>query len=95
MIKPRVKQVTYESKYIMTTQKGQKLKEYQLGRDLRVSAREFMHFAGNSAEGLGSRIEDCWGYISIYENISKNHGIFPLKVVATLLNGSRKVTVGA
>ena len=59
MIKPRVKQVTYESKYIMTTQKGQKLKDYQLGRDLRVSTRDFMHFVGNSAEGLGSRREHC------------------------------------
>ena len=38
---------------------------------LGISAREFTHFAGNSAEGLGSRRERCWGYISVYENIPK------------------------
>ena len=38
---------------------------------LEIPAREFMHFAGNSAEGLGSRREHCWSYISIYENTPK------------------------
>ena len=46
-------------------------KENQLGV-LGISAREFLHFAGNSAEGLGSRKEHCWSYVSIYENTSKN-----------------------
>ena len=34
--------------------KRPKLKENQL-RILEISSREFTHFAGNSAEGLGSR----------------------------------------
>ena len=42
-------------------------KENQL-RILSISAGEFTHFAGNSAEGFGSRIECCWDYIPIYEN---------------------------
>ena len=50
--------------------KRPKSKENQLGI-LGVSAREFMHFAGNSAEGLGSRRECCWGYKSICENTPK------------------------
>ena len=47
--------------------KKSKPKENQLG----ISAREFTHFAGNSAEGLGSRRERCWGYVSVYENTPK------------------------
>ena len=47
--------------------KRPKLKENQLGI-IGISAREFTHFAGNSAEGLGSRRECCCGYVSIYEN---------------------------
>ena len=47
--------------------KRHKPKETQPGI-LEISAREFMHFAGNSAESLGSRRECCWGYVSIYEN---------------------------
>ena len=50
--------------------KKPKLKENQLGI-LGISSSEFMHFAGNSAEGLGSRRECCWGYISIFENAPK------------------------
>ena len=50
--------------------KRPKLKENQLGI-LGISSREFMHFAGNSAEGLGSRRECCWDYISVFENTPK------------------------
>ena len=47
-----------------------KSKENQLGI-LGISSREFMHFAGNSAEGLGSRRECCWDYVSVFENTPK------------------------
>ena len=50
--------------------KKPKLKENQLGI-LRISSKEFTDFAGNSAEGLGFRIERCCGYVSIFENTSK------------------------
>ena len=50
--------------------KRQKPKENQLGI-FEISAKEFMHFAGNSAEGLRSTREHCWGYVSVYENTSK------------------------
>ena len=56
----------------------------------------------NVAEGLGSRREHCWGYISVNENIpeklwiyQKSCHTFLIKVVLTLLNGSRKSAVGA
>ena len=38
----------------------------------RKSARNLKNLcilSENSAEGLGSRREHCWGYVSIYENI--------------------------
>ena len=38
------------------------LKENQL-RILGLSAREFTYFAGNSAEGIESRRQHCWGDI--------------------------------
>ena len=44
-----------------------KPKENQLGI-LGISSREFKHFAGNSAEGLWSRRERCWDYLSVFEN---------------------------
>ena len=69
-------------------------KENQLGI-LGISSREFTHFAGNSAEGLGSRRERCWDYVSVFENTLKKCYIFPLKVAATLLSGSGKGAVGA
>ena len=47
--------------------KRPKLKENQLGI-LEISSREFIHYVGNSAEGLRSRREGCWGYVSIFEN---------------------------
>ena len=50
--------------------KWPKPKENQLGI-LGISSREFTHFAGNSAEGLGSRRESSWGYVSIFENTPK------------------------
>ena len=74
--------------------KRPKLKENQLGI-LEISSREFMHSVRNSAEGLGSGRECCWGYISIFENTPKSCRISPLKVVATLLSGSGKGTIGA
>ena len=67
MLKLRVKQVTYES--IIYT-KRPKPKENQLWI-LGISARKFMHFAGNSAECVRSRAESCWGYGSIYKNTPK------------------------
>ena len=50
--------------------KRPKLKENQLGI-LGISTREFTHFAGNSPEGLGSRKEYCWDYVSVLENTPK------------------------
>ena len=47
--------------------KWPKPKENQQGI-LGISPKELTHFAGNSAEGLGSRRECCWDYISIFEN---------------------------
>ena len=41
--------------------KRTKPKENHLGI-LGISSKEFMHFAGNSAETLRSRREHCWGY---------------------------------
>ena len=55
--------------YTMTAQKGQSQKKNQLGI-LGIISREFTHYFGNSAEGLGSKRECCWGYISIFENFS-------------------------
>ena len=74
--------------------KRPKLKENQLGI-LGISYREFTHSVGNSAEGLGSRRECCWGYISIFENTPKSCSISPLKVATTLLSGPGKSAVGA
>ena len=42
-------------------------KENQLGI-LEISSMEFMHFAGNSAEGLRPRRKCSWGYLSVFEN---------------------------
>ena len=50
--------------------KEPKPKKNQLGI-LGISSREFMHFAGNSAEGLGSRRKHCWDYVSVFENTPK------------------------
>ena len=50
--------------------KRPKPKENQLGI-LGISTREFTHFAGNSPEGLGSRKEYCWDYVSVLENTPK------------------------
>ena len=74
--------------------KRPKPKENQLGI-LGISSREFTHYVGNSAEGLGSRRERCWGYVSIFENTFKSCRISPLKVATTLLSGSGKGAVGA
>ena len=74
--------------------KRPKLKENQLGI-LRILSREFTHFAGNSAEGLGSRRERCWDYYLSLRIRPKSCYIFPLKVAATLLSGSGKGAVEA
>ena len=50
--------------------KRPKPQEIQLGI-LGISAGEFLPFTGNSAEGVGSRKEHCWCYISVYENTLK------------------------
>ena len=50
--------------------KRPKPKENQLGI-LEISTREFMHFAGNSPEGFGSRREHCRDYVSVFENAPK------------------------
>ena len=47
--------------------KKPKPKENQLGI-LGISSRKFTHFARNSAEGLRSRREHFWGYISVFDN---------------------------
>ena len=47
--------------------KRPKRKENQLGT-LGSSSREFTHYVGRSAEGIRSRRECCWGYVSIFEN---------------------------
>ena len=73
--------------------KRPQIKENQLGIS-KISAREFMHFAGNSAEGLGSRRGHCWGYISMRIH-PKSFCTVLLKVVAILLSGLREGTVGA
>ena len=44
-----------------------KPKKNQLGI-LGILSREFIHYVGNSAEGLRSRRERCWGHVSIFEN---------------------------
>ena len=45
-----------------------KSKENQLGI-LGVSSREFTHFAGNSAFGLGPKREHCCDNVSVFENL--------------------------
>ena len=47
--------------------KRPKSKENQLGI-LGISSREFTDFAGNSADGLGSKREHCWDNVSVFEN---------------------------
>ena len=74
--------------------KRPKPKENQL-EILGISSRQFTHSGGNSAEGLGSGREPCWGYISIFENTPKSCSISPLKVATTLLSGPGKSAVGA
>ena len=42
--------------------------------------------------------EHCWGFASVFENTAEKlilKSIFPLKVAATLLSGSRKDVVEA
>ena len=65
----------------MTTQKS--------ARDL----KNLCVLLGNSSEDFGSRTECCWGYVSMRIHLKSYH-IFLVKVVATLLNGSWKGTVG-
>ena len=36
-----------------------------------ISSREFRHYVGNSAEGLQSKRERCWDYISLFEDTTK------------------------
>ena len=48
--------------------KRPKPKENQPGI-LGISCREFTHYVRNSAEGLGSRRDGCWGYVSIFKNL--------------------------
>ena len=48
--------------------KRPKPKENQLGI-LGISSREFTHYVGNSAEGLQSKRERCWGYVFIFAGI--------------------------
>ena len=50
--------------------KRPKSKENQLGI-LGISSREFMHFAGNSVYGLGSKREHCYDNASVFENLPK------------------------
>ena len=64
--------------------KGPKPKENQLGI-LGISSKDFKHSVGNSAEGFGSRREQCWGYYLIFENTPKSCRISPLKVAELYL----------
>ena len=73
--------------------KRPKPKENQLGI-LEVSSMEFMYFAGNSAQGLGSRREHFWHHVSLRIH-PKSCRIFPLKLAATVLSGSGKGEIGA
>ena len=50
--------------------KRPKSKENQLGI-LGISSREFMHFAGNSADGLGPKKQHCCNNVSVFENLPK------------------------
>ena len=50
--------------------KRPKLKENQRGI-LGISSREFMHFAGNSADGIGSKREHCCDNVSVFQNPPK------------------------
>ena len=50
--------------------KRPKPKENQPGI-LEISSTEFTYFAGNSAQGLGSRTECCWDCVSVFENTPK------------------------
>ena len=70
--------------------KRPKPKENQLGI-LGISSLELLH----SAEGLRSRREYRWVFVSIFESTPKGCCISPLKVAATLLSGSGKGVVGA
>ena len=73
--------------------KRPKPKENQL-RILEFSTKEFMHFAGNSPEGLGSR-KSIAGTMYLSLRIRpKSCYIFPLKVATTLLSDSGKGAVG-
>ena len=56
--------------------KRPKPKENQL-RILEISSREFTHFAGNSAEGLGSRRALLGQRIDLWEYTQKNATSFP------------------
>ena len=94
-LKLRVKQVIFESKHIMATQKGQSSKIISHGGILEISAKEFMHLAGILAEGLTSRRETAVrvAYLSIRIHPESCH-IFPVKAATTLFS-TRNCTVGA
>ena len=72
--------------------KRPKPKENQLGI-LGISSREFTHSVGNSAEGLCSGRERCWGYVSIFENNPKSCRDFT-QGKAQLEHSSHIVNVG-
>ena len=54
-----------QCKDIMTTQKA------KTKRKSAMNFRSLCILPENSAEGLRSRGEHCWGYVSMYENIPK------------------------
>ena len=70
--------------------KRPKPQDIQLGiLKIYASCREFKHKASGPGEGTAGVRYFC---MRIHPKTCR---IFPLKVAATLLNGSRKVTVGA
>ena len=78
--------------YAIATQKGQCRKILNQG-----SQEIYAFLLENSAGDLGSRRERFWGYVSVFDYTPKRlilKCIFPLKVAATLLSGSRKVAIG-
>ena len=78
----------------MKTQKGKNYKIFNYGSQKLMLGKCQEYSVG----GLGSRKEHCLGYTSVSEKTPKRlivKSIFPLKVAATLLGGSRKGAVGA
>ena len=77
--------------YIMTTQKGQSYKFFTQG------SPGVTHFAGKFSRV--PRVQEkkrCWGYVPVFQTTAEKlllKSVFPSKVAASLLSGSKKGTV--